>query len=352
MSSKLSSFPISCSISNFVKINDYEFVCATHKYTISGNEHGLYKYNTLSDQWTLFLKYPPEFISTNPRICFDNTNNCIYLFRNQDNMVIFDLNTMKMNTHKTKSIGGDPAILMVNDKCHIILPKHHYKWNSTLKEVETEFEFVHPQMGSYQPEAIHIKSQNKLLLFGYNSDNTSPDEIWEYNMNDTCPLWQKLDNIKLPLKIDCSALILSKNEDYLIIFGGENDEWVRIKNIFILDLNDMKFYESKMKLLFGKTSPKAMLMNKDERNHVLIDGYVKDISKEYNMNIPYELIQILHVYFDTETIYLLEDKSNLYTIELSDILKDKSNTFSIDCFEESLSSEDSSTESDESSYAS
>ena len=349
MSSKMSSFPASCSISNIVKINDYEFVCATNKYTTSAEsdvEHGLYKYNTLNNQWTLFFGYPPEFTSdnhNNHRICFDKTNNCIYLYQNRDKMVLFDLNTLKMDTHKTKSIGDYPAFLMVNDECHIILgheSKYHYKWNSTLNQVEVKFEFLQPQTGIYRPAAVHIKSQNKLLLFGYDGTDVHSDEIWEYDMNDSCPSWRKLNNIKLPSKIDCSALVLSKHEDYLIIFGGESEEWLLVKNIFILDLNSKIFYESKLKLLHGKTLPKAVLMNDDERNHVLLDGFVRNISKEHDMNIPYELIQILHVYFDAETIYLLEDKSNLYMLELSDILKDKSSTFSIDCFEEDSSIDD------------
>ena len=53
------------------------------------------------------------------------------------------------------------------------------------------------------------------------------DQIWEYDVNSAenagnCGSWAKLNDVKLPIELTNFSWVMSKNEDYLIIFGGQN----------------------------------------------------------------------------------------------------------------------------------
>ena len=139
-----------------------------------------------------------------------------------------------------------------------------------------------------------------------------------------------LDNVKLPTDLCDFASVVSKHEDYVILFGGEDSFGIRIKNIFILDLTFMKFYSSKIKLTSHSELCRAISMNNDQRDTVLMSAFIRDLSRKYDINIPSELFSLFHSYFETETIYLIENCSNLSIIELRDILKDKTDNWSLD----------------------
>ena len=105
--------------------------------------------------------------------------------------------------------------------------------------------------------------------------------------------------------------ILSRNDQYLVLFGGYDCRHGfsnRNSNIFILDLNDMKFYKSSIKL--SKGGRKRAITTSMNYN-VLIFGYIRNISKEYKMNIPQDLFKIFDSYFDSEMVYLLDSQHKL-----------------------------------------
>ena len=145
----LSPFPHSNQLSNLVKINETEFIAAEFVNCNKDHRSGLHKYNTISNQWKLIFEYPGDFVSTNHRICYDEKNHIVYLC-SRDQLVAFDLNTMETQHIPFKRvvpygvIGDDPAMLMINDDCHIILGgsnEAHYKWNSKSQKFTRIFEF-------------------------------------------------------------------------------------------------------------------------------------------------------------------------------------------------------------------
>ena len=341
-------------VSNLVSINDSEFVCATFKQTPQEDDDlGLYKYNTISNEWKLILKYPAEFESAGHRICYDAESNAIYMYGIKSQMININLTTMKINVYATDyDVGYYPTLLMLNSKCHIILGRksiYHYKWNSNLNKMEEVFKFSQFENNEAQdtyyfsiqsstpgldaPGIIHIKSQNKLLLFGgWNpaNPNQCSDEIFEYNINNKDVKWAKLDDVKLPLDMNDFTWVLSRNEEYLIIFGGEDIDGDRIENIFILDLSSMQFYSSRIKLTCQGRAHAVSMHN--ERYRLLISGFVRNISNEYDMNIPMDLVQLLGNYFATDTVYLLENGGKLNRIEMNDILNGKHSDLTLDFF--------------------
>ena len=118
--------------------------------------------------------------------------------------------------------------------------------------------------------------------------------------------------------------ILSKNEDFVIIFGGQNHTQRRIRNIFIWDINAMKFHLSKVEMSYNELFSAVLMTN--EKDMILLFGFVRNAANEYDMNIPSAIVKLLHNYVETETIYLCQShrKSGLILkIELSDILDGK-----------------------------
>ena len=102
---------------------------------------------------------------------------------------------MKMELHKIEErIGCYPILLMINNECHIVLggrSNYHYKWNKHLENIEkiSKIEFGLSGLGEHG--VAHIKTQNKLLLFGGHDIRMDvySDEIWEYDMNVSSPSW-------------------------------------------------------------------------------------------------------------------------------------------------------------------
>ena len=69
--------PIHEPLSNIVRINHYEFAAGS-----CDSDKGLYKYNVLSNEWALILKYPTEFKIQRRliHICYDEKHDVIYLY--------------------------------------------------------------------------------------------------------------------------------------------------------------------------------------------------------------------------------------------------------------------------------
>ena len=307
---------------------------------------GLYKYNIISDQWILLLQYPKEFTSSDHSICCDQNDQVIYLYDTSGQRVTIDLKKLTFEISKiTPAIGKDSQLLMINNECHSILGDDcdsHYKWNSKLQKLDKLFQFKHIMQGLSEHGVVYMKSKNKLLLFGGWDDGTEEltNDIWECDLNneDNGMEWTKLKDIKLPMEMSNFAWILSKDERYLIIFGGENTNLDRLRSIFILDLKEMKMYQAKVKL-YDRGIIDAIVMSND-KNSILVGGVTREMAREYDINIPIEMGQLIFEYYDSEIIYLFTPgdgyrSSNiaLSIIELSDILKEKTDDLTLHFFE-------------------
>ena len=333
---KLASFPFKTNRSNIAKINKYEFVTATQNNQWMNDEYGLYKYDTRSDKWTLLLKYPEKFSFHSHHICYDDKNELVYMYGGQRKMIIFDLAEMKVMVHETQVyVGWYPSLLMMKNECHIILgsnSKFHYKWNTKTHKLDIVFELNQFDKGLFG-HGIVAKPQNEmneLLIFGgYNSDDDEcSGAIWEYDHE--CETMTK-NSTNLPMEFCFFGWTLSKSGQYLVIFGGEDVDDKRIKNVFIIELdgNGYNVYSSSVEMPNTEVTAISMPM---ENTDTLIRGFIRKVSIEYDMNIPMELMQIFHIYLDSEMVYLLDNNGELYKIEMHDILHDMHSDLTIKYF--------------------
>ena len=322
-------------LSNLVKINNNEFIGASFKYTEWDNNSGIFKYNVTLNEWELIFKYPSDFQSEDHQICYDKDHDTIYLYGNEQQMVIINLTTSKIDIHETTQFVGEfPVLLMIDNECHMFLggdSKDHYKWNSALKQLEKIYEFSHLIKGLSEHGIVHIQSENKLLLFGGYDDGTQQctDQIWAYYIQENKAI--KLNNIKLPAEMSNFGWILSDDERYVIIFGGETANMDTSKNILILDINEWCMYQSQVELDNNYSILKAISM-KNEQSGILVDGYIRQISMKCDLNVPMELCALFHSYYDSETIYIIDSKLRLYRIELNDILRTTNSNVCLEFF--------------------
>ena len=90
---------------------------------------------------------------------------------------------------------------------------------------------------------IHLRSKNMILFIGgfVYSDIGYLKTIYSYSTIHN--KWTKL-NMKLPMEITPSSSALTKDEQYVILFGGFTiHEWESKDNIFVVDLIKMTIRE-------------------------------------------------------------------------------------------------------------
>ena len=68
----------------------------------------------------------------------------------------------------------------------------------------------------------------------------------------------------------------------------------------------------------------AISMAGQDKSALLISGFIRKMSDNFDIEVPLELVGLLEMYFVTETIHLITENAEHYLVELSDILKDRS----------------------------
>merc|ERR1712032_240378 len=154
------------------------------------------------------------------------------------------------------------------------------------------------------------------------------DKIREYDIKKD--EWIVLDAI-MPLK-SCNLFgyIITRNDQYLIIFGG-NDEMINgYDTIYIMDINTKSFALSNLKCPVSGQF-RAFLVDNYSMTDIIVDGYLRrcwqsDIFKNVG-SLPNELINLIYNFYSQEFVHLMQiGKGNHWKILLNDIL----NTESVD----------------------
>eukprot|EP01084_Bolivina_argentea_P107832 192768_1 len=93
---------------------------------------------------------------------------------------------------------------------------------------------------------LYNHTNNCLLLFGgYDWDNRDyVDYILEFNMN--TKQWNKL-SVSLPIQMDRICCTMAINNKYVLLFGGRDNNWNKLDDIYIYSLKYKTIKESKIK---------------------------------------------------------------------------------------------------------
>ena len=155
---------------------------------------------------------------------------------------------------------------------------------------------------------IHVPSK-KMILFigGFNGhQNRFLDTIQSYST--ITNKWTTL-NIKLPQEMHAFSHAITKNDQYILLFGGMNYGY-DTDDMFVIDLNGMWIKKSKIKCPIHSNKFSSIIMNDNLKQKLLTNGFVRMCYKDKSFNtvkeLPYYLIELIDTFYSNEWVHLME----------------------------------------------
>ncbi len=311
-------FPLFIYVSCPVFINRDEFVVAPFTNTASC----LYKYNINTNKWAEYIKYPWNLESENHSLTYNRHLNELYLYGKESSLIIINLDTEQFIVKKSLiTTGLLPSSIMVNNQYHIIggtQNTSHYTYNATLNSFESIHTFNDWAKGNCNNGLIHIQSKDILLLFGGYDPGQSGrfNKMWSYDLKGK--QWNSF-GATLPYEMQSFGYILTKNERYVIIFGGIAEDSSDLSGIYFLDLKDLKWYQCQQQLPLAGMCYAASYSEKED--DLLVYGYIREFMKKMEMNIPMDIYQLVLNKYKREFVHILSRHgANHQKIEIQHIL--------------------------------
>ena len=324
--------PIPTQSCNLIWMNENEFISAGQGSTFydtsdsdeerenddnKNKRNGIFIYNIKSNEWRLLIQYPDSFKSDHHGMCYNSNTNTVYLYGWQDNMIKINLTTKEFTIMNAKFVEHcmKPVLLCINNKCHVIGGsdnKNHFIWDEDNQKFETKFTFPGLNKGIHGHGAIYAPNRNMIYLFGGYDYAAAKymKKIWKCDVEKDYK-WECM--MTLPQKIEelyDYAYVLTPDERYIVLFMADH--------IVMLDLNEDSFYQSEMD---GFNAIHGVVCGgRGKEVEILVSGYVRMISNEFGMIVPYELIGIFVQYYCTEDVYLIDAYRKHVKICLNDIL--------------------------------
>ncbi len=298
-----------------IKINNNE-------YARLGKDGFLYKYNINKDEWKKWIvgtKNKPLHQCT---IAYDKIQKMLYIY-SDTNKTLTKIDTSS-NLTKTWSdlpdIGYGAHGIILNGQFNIIggsKNNNHFVWDNQINK------FIHiHRFADYKQfiwsSFIHLESKQSVLFFGGVKISKSP---YLYNINQE--KWSKLSCI-IPKPLYHLGCTTSRNERFVILFGGIDANNRRQNDIYLLDIKTMLFTLSNI-ICADKGKTAAINMNNIEQEELICFGFIRKIFKQHtfkNLSFPYfYLIKIIVSYYNNEWIYLMNTSTgNHWKIALDRII--------------------------------
>ena len=199
-------------------------------------------------------------------------------------------------------------VALVEGQLHIMYGPgdKHYKWDPKKQELQTlgviKYDIEYAKM-------IHVESQNKLILLGGLGDTDNwplrSNRITEYSIaNNTWGLLADKDGetVVLPLGLYGFGCVLTKDERYIVIFGGTSGrEGGEEDGIYYLDLLTMKWTECVLKC--PSNNNYVAVLDGMEDVHIFSRYYLDDFAESGHWKI--RIKQIIEGYgYDFVCAYL------------------------------------------------
>ena len=311
-------FNLSSNHSNLAKINTEEFVIlqplkkciSVHTFNIKQQKWSQFRTNKTED-WPLGMGY----------ICYNHETKQIYATTNELLLVI-DMTTKRISaTHRSELITPNSKLSIIDGLCHVFFGDDgaHYILDD---DKMSSFKLVDQVRNAYENfngfGLIYRKKWGEVLVFGGHETNEEMygrklSDIYKYSLINN--LWSMLDVDLLPFDMNRFGYVMTKDERYVIIMGGNTDKWPQKDNmIFIADLDERVLRKSEMTLPF-EGECEAILMGNKEENDLLVHGFVKNVMKlngnGYQMNVPFALISLIAVWHSVEYIHVIQYSSHV-----------------------------------------
>lgn len=295
------------------------------------NDHkqfnGLYLYSTINDSWIEWIKYPDNLNIDSPASCIDYKLNIIYLYHSSGKLIKIFYKTKEIELISNMINLDNPRLCLIpdtnNSELHLIggiINHKHLIFNEKEKKFKiysSEFSRL-PFTGGFNGFGLlHIPNNNLLLLFGGHKD-----EIYSFNL--LTKEWNKTANKQYSIpEINNFGYVMTLNQKYLILMGGLlptnnsllipglNMDDIKLNNkIFIMDLNKRKWYQCKILTPSYSRSFRAIIMNNDNKQEIIVSGYIRfNLLKNIKNNKlfpPSYIIKLIQTWYKNEYLHLME----------------------------------------------
>eukprot|EP01084_Bolivina_argentea_P205652 351285_1 len=324
---KLSGLPKDLSIRSVLSINEHEFIATSTK-----RSTGIYKYNMNKDEFAQFFKYSKQMFPFHNAAAINQMQQEVYLF--DGGITVLNLKTNEYK-HDIDSYcaNSDAGVLFINNHFHIInnYYKHaiiNYKQDTQTLEIISDTLQSQNSTHLTDQSVIYIPSKQSILLLGglYEHD-TLTKELWIYSLK--TQKWKMINNVIF--EGYWFSAVLSSNEQYIILFGGQNDSKKYddpVDDIFVLDIKDdnaFKLKKSTMRCPQPGECHGVRTGGINSKSDILVIGFIKKCFKENELkNIqlpPLYIMKLIANWYSMEMIHWISKGGNEhYCIKLKDIL--------------------------------
>lgn len=276
-------------------------------------DQGIFSYFTQGDSWRKLANR-----SYDDNVVFDHNSERLYVTRKKA-MIIADTKTNEFQSFDSCYF-ANPQMIIAGSECHIFgssQDNRHWIWNhqtQTAQFIDKRDEVSQPWIdGKYG--LVYIASKQEILLLGggeriHLHNFGISDRIRKYSLQ--TQKWQIL-NMRLPHRMGRFGCVLTKEQRYILIIGGNIYEKLygnlchyTSRSIFIFDLQKNEMFESSTRLPFCvEPICNAIIMEDKTQNQLLVHGFIKNKMKEFDLNIPFALVQIFEIWHAIEYVHVI-----------------------------------------------
>ena len=221
----------------------------------------IYEYITNNNEWNNFCQYPNKEQLSGHSMCFNQQTQQLIIYDGKGKLIKINLDNPEHGQlqHIDVKTKDHCLCFMFNSTLNLIggfKNNKHYSSNNNGQSFQEISTFNNIKNGIIGHSIIKLKQANKLLLMGgwdyY--DNTSNydkeignlfDSIWEFDNNGK--EWKLLNDIKMPYKMCGFGYVKSRDEQFVIIFGGQRGNKSYLNEIYYLNLHSMSWTKSALK---------------------------------------------------------------------------------------------------------
>eukprot|EP01083_Nonionella_stella_P294984 1002556_1 len=292
--------------SNLIAISYKELIIAPWRIEPGPNSQnskrvGLYKYNIITDRWSLFVEYPPNMIVRAPLICFCHEKHELFLYSSNGDVSILDLNSHTFGPIYKTSMEHGSAICCDNNRYHLTTHDRehgllvHSIWDDihfNLKEKE-EFggygAFNTNQLVYIDTHRQIFNIDSKFIGANYTRQRSRHVRVVYYDV-DTSE-WTNKNVSVSPMQIgrymddlNATTAVATSNQQYIMIIGGSG-LW-----LFNIDEEQLRWCANLPTKMSFRAPCSACVI---DSSNVLLSGFV---TQNCAQMVPTDVVKLISDY--------------------------------------------------------
>lgn len=304
-------------LSNLIKIDSDHFIIV-HK--------GVGTFDTDKNTWKVeHQQILRDIDGQTSASCYNDITKQIYIPQKLGTMKIFNLETKELS--KSDAIGAHFMLsrgIIIDGICHVlggVRTNSHQIYDKSSDKYKLVHNFNEYQRGFVKFDMVYHKGMKEILLLGgIHCGLVSEPSDYIFNYSLTQKKWTKME-ATLPRKMYGFGCIITNDQQYVFILGGAVGDDKALDEIWILKLKTMTWEESAVKIPF-KGFARAIIMDDTKERDLLVHGFVRRVTDNSDMNIPFAVIGLIANWRSPEYIHVIREfTASHWKIHVGQILR-------------------------------